>query len=187
MFTWGKEIIHREEFFRHHWNSFEKESVALCSRIVLNPTSDQVTRIEEIKLQGLIRPKNVDEAIPLLWDFWGTADHPRLSHPRQIYPIYEAVSLITQNVYRTNIPALTESWRSVLLNLDGRFFYRIGMGNSKFNCSVAFETLAGKTPSFAISQVDLANPAEIDGPLWHDQLRWSSTSDRRGYNREFFL
>src|ERR1700722_1611163 len=48
----------------------------------------------------------------------------KLQHPRQVYPIYESLTLVTNEVAKKSLTYLSDSWQQVLKTLNNRNIYR---------------------------------------------------------------
>lgn len=85
----------------------------------------------------------------------------RLRHPRDIYPIYEALTFITNEVAKKSLNDLSHSWKKVLEALNKRNVYRIGLGSTFFDTSTAQEILTTKIDalqkSISVAPIDLKN------------------------------
>lgn len=101
-----------------------------------------------LHLQSLAEPlKIVEEAF---------CQKVRLKHPRDIYPIYKAVTVITDKVAQNS---LKDSWNQVLNTLQNRRIYRIGLGSEIFDVSAAKRILNEglKKEQIEIQWIDLKN------------------------------
>lgn len=83
----------------------------------------------------------------------------RLNHARQVYPIYMALNKVTAAVAKKSLDSLTNSWQQVLTTLNNRKIYRIGLGSTLFDTSIAQEILTKKLSalqnSIVVSPIDI--------------------------------
>ncbi len=52
----------------------------------------------------------------------------KLQHPREIYPLYEALTFVTHEIAKRSLSQLSDAWKGVLEALDKRNIYRMGLG-----------------------------------------------------------
>lgn len=88
----------------------------------------------------------------------------KLQHPREIYPLYEALTLTTREVAKTALDDLRSSWKQVLNSLHDREVYRIGLGRTAFDCSAAnrilIKILEDIQKHISIQSVDIKIPRD---------------------------
>jgi len=61
----------------------------------------------------------------------------RLIHPRDIYPIYNALNRISATIHDLHDDKFTTAWKNILDPLRGRYIYNIGVGEGRFDISIA--------------------------------------------------
>jgi ribosomal protein S18 acetylase RimI-like enzyme len=85
----------------------------------------------------------------------------KLKHPRHIYPIYKALTVVTNEVAKRSLDNLSRAWEQVLKALNKRDIYRIGLGSTFFDTSFAQEILTKNLnelqKEIQISFVDVKN------------------------------
>lgn len=90
----------------------------------------------------------------------------RLQYPRDIHPLYEQLSQITDTIANTSFESLHLSWQKVLKELHGRKIYRIHHG------SISFDT--------TFAQIRLkTTPAELQKKLTVSSFDVKNTSNRK--------
>jgi ribosomal protein S18 acetylase RimI-like enzyme len=107
----------------------------------------------------------------------------KLQHPRQVYPLYEALTLVTNEVAKKCLnmwisqgwasqfpkkdvhqrtfpfPSLSDKWHQVLKTLDNRRVYRVGLGWASFDTSIAQKILTKKLDG--LQKTIVASPVDV--------------------------
>src|ERR1700678_2024816 len=71
----------------------------------------------------------IQEPLKILEKTFAFSPEVKLKHPRQVYPIYEALNLVTDEIAKKSLVSLSISWHQVLGTLNNRNIYRIGLGS----------------------------------------------------------
>ncbi len=93
--------------------------------------------------------KEINQHLANLTDFF--MKPTRLDHPRAIYPIYYDLNSISAKIHLCSIDSFKESWKNVLTSLNERKIYKIGVGESSFDTSIALNILIDGVNLFAQS------------------------------------
>lgn len=98
----------------------------------------------------------IQEPLAILEDTF--SQEVRLQHPRQIYPIYEALNVVTNEVAKSALESLGSSWGQVLETLHNRKIYKIKLGTASFDTTIAQQILTQKlTKTIVTASIDLKN------------------------------
>jgi ribosomal protein S18 acetylase RimI-like enzyme len=83
----------------------------------------------------------------------------RLTHTREIYPFYEALTIVSAEVAKRNMLQMSTEWKNVLSTLNNRKITLIGQGITKFDTSfaskVATRSLTKLQQTLRIGPIDL--------------------------------
>ena len=108
----------------------------------------------------------------------------KLKHPRDIYPLYNAISFVTDEIAKRSLSELSASWEKFLIALDKRNIYRIGLGPIRFDTSVAQEilmkTLDVLRQSIQVAPIDLKNKQN-----YQDVVNYIFKTDREAFGACF--
>ncbi|MBS4167765.1 GNAT family N-acetyltransferase [Parachlamydia sp. AcF125] len=89
----------------------------------------------------------------------------KLKHPRDVYPLYQALNFVTNEVAKKSLYELSNSWRKVLKALNHRQIYRKGLGPTYLDTTIAqkilTQGLAKLQNSIAITSMDLKNKSQL--------------------------
>lgn len=109
-------------------------------------------------------PESIKEALEQIHLFFSR--EATLKHPREIYPIYRALNIVTQKVSESSINELKASWAGVLNTLDQRKVYRIGLGTYFFDVSTArkifYSSMEEVKKSIVVAPVDLKDKNNVE-------------------------
>lgn len=115
-------------------------------KLMLEPYSNHQSKLEIQNFVSALEDfkkieqlSSIQEALAMLETTF--SQEVRLQHPRQIYPIYESLTLVTNEVAKKSLSELSHSWEQVLKTLDKRHIYRIGLGITIFDTSIVQEIL----------------------------------------------
>jgi ribosomal protein S18 acetylase RimI-like enzyme len=92
----------------------------------------------------------------------------KLNHPRKIYPLYEALTAISIDVANCSEASIKSSWGEVLNSLHQRRIYRIGLGETSFDTTIAQKVLKGNLNQIQSSII--ASPIDVKIKKNHDEV-----------------